>query len=164
MKRSLHAINRLQGRSVFGPHFAPETDAVAGVHGQAACVFPASRRRPNTAAAAAPNRISIGGAGTWCPPLVLVVPPLVDDDELVEDEDDVEVDDDVEELPLVLVDPPEVAPLEVAPPELEVDDEPLDDDELDDDEDDELDPELPLEPELPLDPELPLEPELLLPW
>lgn len=73
-----------------------------------------SLRRPTTAAAAAPNRISIGGAGTsWPPVLVEVDPPedvLVDDDEDVEDE----VDDDVE----VLVDEDELVEVDELDEEL----------------------------------------------
>lgn len=46
-------------------------------------------RRAKTAAAAAPNRISIGGAGTSCPP---------DDVEVEVDPPEVELDDEVEEL------------------------------------------------------------------
>jgi hypothetical protein len=65
--------------------------------------FFASLRRPITAAAAAPNKSSIGGAGTSLPLLdeVVVEPPV---DEEVEDEVELEVDElvdeDVEELVL----------------------------------------------------------------
>ena len=60
----------------------------------------ARRVRLSTAAAAAPNRISIGGGGPSWPPfdvLVLVEPPVLVDDELEVDEDElVEVEDEVE--------------------------------------------------------------------
>jgi len=65
-----------------------------------------SFRRPAMAAAAAPNRSSIGGAGTSWPPLEPpLVPPEVDED--VEELDELEelVLDDVDEPP-VLLDPP----------------------------------------------------------
>ena len=88
------------------------------------------RRRANTAAAPAPNRISIGGAGTsWPPVLVLVLPvdPVLPVEPVLED-----VLDEVEELVLLdveveddPVDPPEVAPLDV-----EVDDDPPVEEEL----------------------------------
>lgn len=61
--------------------------------------FFASLRRPITAAAAAPNKSSIGGAGTSLPLLdeVVVEPPVEDEVELEVDE---LVDDEVEELVL----------------------------------------------------------------
>ena len=82
-------------------------------------------RRPSTAAAAAPNRIIIGGAGTGVPlldPCHPLEPEVEDEDELlVEDEvlDDVllEVDDEVEVLLVML---PELEVLVDTLPELEV--------------------------------------------
>lgn len=70
------------------------------------------RRRPTTVAAAAPNRISIGGAGTSVPPVVVDVEPPED----VLEELEPEVDELVED--------------EVLPPELPE----LDEDELEDEE------------------------------
>jgi len=52
---------------------------------QAAAFFP-SRRRPASVAAAAPNRRSIGGAGTSWPPELELVPPELEEDELDDDE------------------------------------------------------------------------------
>jgi hypothetical protein len=95
------------------------------------------RRRANTAAAPAPNRISIGGAGTSWPPVLVVDPVLPVEpvlpvlDEVLDEVDELvllEVDEDVDP-----VDPPEVAPLdvEVEPPELLLeDDEPPEEEEL----------------------------------
>ena len=74
-------------------------------------------------AAAAPNRISIGGAGTLCPPLVDEDDDVEDEDE---DEDDDELDDEDEDVLLEPPDDPDVAPLEVAPPELAVSEDPRD--------------------------------------
>lgn len=82
----------------------------------------AKRLRASRAAAAAPNRITIGGAGTSWPPLL-----LEDEVELLEEEED-----EVELLVEVLVEPPkldevlvdEVTPLDVlvvTPLEVEVD-------------------------------------------
>ena len=59
------------------------------------------RRRPNTAAAPAPNSSIIGGAGTLVPLVVLVVLPLLDEVELL-------VLDELELLELVELDEPEV--------------------------------------------------------
>lgn len=102
----------------------------------------ARRLRLSTAAAAAPNRSIIGGAGTSWPPfdvLVLVDPPVlvdveleVDEDELVEVDDEVELDEvtlpEVEELVEVEVD-------ELTLPEVEDEDDevtlPDDEDEVD---------------------------------
>src|SRR3546814_6520315 len=77
-----------------------------------ACLLRATR-----AAAAAPNRMTMGGAGTGTPPVDVLVEPPLDVDELVLLE--VEVEElvllDVEELLLidVLVPPPQLLELEV---------------------------------------------------
>lgn len=68
-------------------------------------VLAARRRRPTSVAAAAPNRISIGGAGTSWPPEVLEVePPEVELDVELEVLEEVELEPDeellVDELPL----------------------------------------------------------------
>ena len=105
-------------------------------------------------AAAAPNRISIGGAGTSVPPeLVEVEPPEeldeLDDEELVEvdelpeleppelvDDEPEELEDEEEDDEPPLDEPPEVLPSSPPPDELddelEDDDEELDEDELED--------------------------------
>lgn len=83
-------------------------------------------RRPSTAAAAAPNRISIGGAGTGVPLLDPCQPlddpeVLLEVDELVEEELLDDVDDDVEdEVEVLLVTLPEVEVLVDTLPEVEV--------------------------------------------
>jgi hypothetical protein len=82
-------------------------------------------RRAKTAAAAAPNRISIGGAGTSCPP---------DDVEVEVDPPEVELDDEVEEL--VLLDDE----VEDEPDEPEDPDEVDDPEEVDEPEDEPEDP------------------------
>ena len=96
-----------------------------------------SLRRATSAAAAAPNRTIIGGAGTGVPPLEPEEPPL---DELELDE--LELDEELELVLEVLVLPPKL---------LEPPDEPLLPEEP-------LEPEEPLLPDEPLLPELPLEP------
>jgi hypothetical protein len=83
--------------------------------------------RPRIAAAAAPNRIIIGGAGTGVPLLPDV--PELPDEELLEDELLDEDDDDELEL-VLLVMLPELEPLVEMPLEEELPDE-EDDDELD---------------------------------
>lgn len=86
-------------------------------------VLRASLRRPTSVAAAAPNRISIGGAGTSVPPELLEVePPEVEELDELEDELDV--------LDEELVEPPE-EPDEDEEPDDELDEEPLLDDPLD---------------------------------
>ena len=116
-------------------------------------------RRDSTAAAAAPNRIIIGGAGTGVP-LLEPCQPLDDPDEdpleepLVDELDELLPDDEPEVLELVeVVMLPELDPLVDTPllePLLLPDDEP---DELPED-----DEELPLDPE-----DEPLLPDPLLP-
>lgn len=112
----------------------------------------ARRPRAISPAAPAPNRSSIGGAGTSVGPPGPVPPP--DDDEEDEDEEDDDEDDD-EELVAPKLDEVEVIPdeVELPPDEVELDD-PLDEpplvvvpklddpptpDELEDEEDDEDD-------------------------
>lgn len=111
-------------------------------------------RRPRIAAAAAPNKMVIGGAGTSVP---LLVPPeeldeLLEPLEELEDEE-LELDEDElldEEELVLLVILPELLPLVdmplVLPPELEE----LDEDELEELDDDELLDEEPLLEEEPL--------------
>ena len=69
-------------------------------------------RRPRIAAAAAPNRIVIGGAGTGVP---LVVPPLVDEELLLDELEELDelLEDELELLPEELV-------LDVRTPEVPV--------------------------------------------
>ncbi|MEP2235815.1 MAG: hypothetical protein ABJM58_09330 [Alteripontixanthobacter sp.] len=105
-------------------------------------------RRPRTAAAARPNRIIIGGAGTCVP---LLVPPELDeelpellpDDELLEPLLDEEEEDEDDELEVELVMLPELPPVDiplVLIPPLEEPDEEDDEDELLELLDDEDDP------------------------
>ena len=143
----------------------------------AQAAFRASRRRPNTAAAAAPNSRITGGAGTSWPPLeLLVVPPVelepvLEDEELVDElpdpPDDVELvvltppveleveppedEDELLEVELLpeeeLLEPPEVAPLDVAPLEVAPPEVEL----LPDEDEEELEPPLEVEDDDPPD-------------
>jgi hypothetical protein len=81
-----------------------------------------SLRRATRAAAAAPNSSTIGGAGTLCPPVDELVPPLDDELELVLllVLDELLLDPEVELL--VLVEPPKLLEPPVAPELVEVDD------------------------------------------
>ncbi len=112
------------------------------VAGPVQAALRARRLRLSTAAAAAPNRIIIGGAGTSWPPfdvLVLVEPPVLVDDELEVDEDElVEVDDEVELDEVTLPEVEELVEVEVDEltlPEVEEEDDdvtlPDDEDEVD---------------------------------
>jgi hypothetical protein len=83
-------------------------------------------RRPSTAAAAAPNRIIIGGAGTGVPLLEPCHPLEVDELPLVDDDVELLVDEDVElllevedELDVLLVMLPELDVLVDTSPELD---------------------------------------------
>jgi hypothetical protein len=93
----------------------------------------AKRRRAKRAIAPAPKSRTIGGAGTSVPPVLVDVPPELDDELLVEEEveedveEDVDVDEEVEELVLDEVDELLVTlPLDVETLPLEVDTLPLD--------------------------------------
>ncbi len=146
--RRVRSVNKAKGAA---PQDRPLPQSKL-VWAQAA--FLASRRRLSTAAAAAPNRISIGGAGTSWPPfevLVLVEPPVlvevdeepeVDEDELVDVDEEVELEPEVEldEVTLPEVDElvdveddeetlPEVELDELTLPEVEDEDVTLPDDE-----------------------------------
>jgi len=125
-------------RAARGPPFTIADNGVQAA--LAAFAFLAARRRAIRPAAAAPNSMTIGGAGTSVPPLDPPDPPY--DDELLLD-DPLEPDDvfppKLEELPEDVLDkyPPED---ELLDEEVEDDDE-LDDEELDDDDEPELLPE-----------------------
>ncbi|QYU67620.1 hypothetical protein J4558_22375 [Leptolyngbya sp. 15MV] len=71
--------------------------------------------RPSTAAAAAPNRISIGGAGTGVPLLPPEDEVLPLDDELLLDDEELDDVDDEELVLLVML--PELEPLVEIPPD-----------------------------------------------
>lgn len=90
----------------------------------AAAFRSAKRRRASRATAPAPKSRTIGGAGTSVPPVLVEVPPELDDELLVDEEveDELEVEEEVEELLLDEVDELLVTlPLEVDTLPLDVD-------------------------------------------